>query len=224
MNFKSRIEKLDLTRLEDFKEFKNFYSIACKNQDHVENRNIREKLNNTLTWFPITGLQEFPEGWINKDIADMEDLQELENYYLALSGRVTEDYLRKLPMNSVKVIYSYKDNDKSMFYQGNISGLTTAMSLLDSKSEEYKQLEQTRVTYEELDNNITEKYVKQHLNLEKATEYLKSNCTLEQDGITYIVTRVEENGDVIIFDIYDKQQKESVLKGEYLLTGMPLSQ
>lgn len=52
---------------------------------------------------------------------------------------------------------------------------------------------------------------------------LREMCTVDQNGITYIVTRVEENGDVIVFDIYDKEQKESILKGEYLLTGAPIA-
>jgi len=64
--------------------------------------------------------------------------------------------------------------------------------------------------------------------MEKSSKYfdgkLKTNCTLEQNGVVYIVSRVEENGDVIIFDIYDKEQKESILKGGYLLTGMPLGE
>lgn len=53
---------------------------------------------------------------------------------------------------------------------------------------------------------------------------LREKCTIDQNDKTYIVTRVEENGDVIIFDLYDKEQKESVLKGEYLLTGAPIGE
>lgn len=64
--------------------------------------------------------------------------------------------------------------------------------------------------------------------MEKASKYfegkLKTHDTIDQNGTTYIVRRVEENGDVIIFDLYDKEQKESILKGKYLLTGMSIGE
>ena len=52
---------------------------------------------------------------------------------------------------------------------------------------------------------------------------LKPACTIQQDNVDYIVRRVEENGNVIIFDIKDSEMKESILQGNYILTGFPIT-
>lgn len=144
---RSKLKNLDLNNVKDFSKFKKVYNTELDNGLHDI---LADKIRTYGIYQPTFGISENPENWEYKNILDMQDIEELKTNMSELGVGVTKLYLKHCNRN--------REANIDTFYQGTLSGLKTALSLLNPKDSLYLKLKSTSDIYENLKNYNSSKY------------------------------------------------------------------